>query len=170
MTRVVIAGDRDLTLPGLNGMRVRDGEVEVVGTVPTGREALDLCRTLQPNLVILDLREPGIDGLETTQKIKEIDRSIKVVFLTTSHHPPYVWAVMAAGADAYLYRSTSPSDVLESIRQVMYHETFLSCEVLARFMRWVNDGGETPEDGIQHRFGRGQSSLSLIGSQPSSPS
>ena len=126
MTRVVLAEDQDLTLPGLNGMVVRGGKVEVIGKTRTGREAIALCKTLRPNLVILDLREPGIDGLETTQKIKEIDRSIKVVFLSASHNPPYVWAAMMAGADAYLGRCDCPSRALDSICQALYQDGYLS--------------------------------------------
>jgi len=113
--RVLIADDRLSSRNGLRALLATQLEIEIVGEAADGREAVHLVEQCQPDVVLMDLRMPVIDGLEATRMIKGRWPQVKVIVLTMypSHQPE----ALAAGADAFLVKGCSAEDLLEAILQ-----------------------------------------------------
>ena len=113
--RVLIADDRLSSRNGLRALLATQLEIEIVGEAADGREAVRLVEQCQPDVVLMDLRMPVIDGLEATRTIKGRWPQVKVIVLTMypSHQPE----ALAAGADAFLVKGCSAEDLLEAILQ-----------------------------------------------------
>lgn len=111
--RVLIADDRRATREGLRALLSLYPQVEVVGAVGNGREALRSVLECQPHLVLMDMQMPEMDGVEATRCIKAQCPEVKVVALTI--HPKYHAEALAAGADAFLYKGDSPQALQEAI-------------------------------------------------------
>jgi DNA-binding NarL/FixJ family response regulator len=111
--RVLIADDRQATREGLQALLSLYPQVEVVGAVRNGREALRSVRECQPHLILMDMQMPVMDGVEATRRIKAQWPEVKVVALTI--HPKYRTEVLAAGADAFLYKCDSPQALQDAI-------------------------------------------------------
>ncbi len=118
--RVLIADDRLSSRNGLRALLATQLEIEIVGEAADGREAVHLVEQCQPDVVLMDLRMPVIDGLEATRMIKGRWPQVKVIALTmySSHQSE----ALAAGADVFLVKGCSAEDLLEAILQETQHE------------------------------------------------
>ena len=117
--RVLIADDHQLIAEGIKSALEDSGEFDVVAEARTGTQVLPLIRRTAPDLVLLDLRMPGADGLTTLDRITQDHPSIKVVVLSASTDPQLIQATLAKGASAYVVKSVNPSDLAATLRQVM---------------------------------------------------
>lgn len=120
--RLLIADDHALVRSGLRSMLKREPGFEIVGEAGNGREAVELCRSLGPNLVLMDVRMPEMDGLQATRTIKRERPEIAVLMVTMYDNDNYVLEATKAGAAGYVLKDASRSELLAAVRRAIYGE------------------------------------------------
>ena len=116
MIRVVIADDHGIVRDGLAGVIAAQPDLEVVATAQNGAEAVERCRSLSPEVVLMDLEMPVLDGIEATRLIRDDRPATAVLVLTSFADVRRITAALAAGAAGYLLKDTSAEDVVRGIR------------------------------------------------------
>ena len=141
--RVLLADDHQILRDGIRRGLENAGE-EVVGEARNGEEAVTLARETQPDIVLMDLSMPVLDGVSATRRIIGEFPDIKVVVLTMHDDPPLTRSALEAGASAYLTKGTSFADVLDTLRRVLAGEEVLSPQLAASMLTVVEaeDPGE----------------------------
>lgn len=131
MIRVVVADDQALVRAGFSVLIDSDPDLEVVGVAADGAEAVELARTTRPDVVLMDIRMPVMDGLEATRRILALEDAgaIRVLMLTTFDLDEYVFGALTAGASGFLLKDTPPADLLAGIRTVAAGDALLSPSV-----------------------------------------
>ncbi len=118
MIRLVLVDDQSLIRRGLRALLKTDPELEVVGEAENGKEAIDLVKTLQPDLILMDVRMPVMDGVQSTSEICQSFPQTKVLVLTTFDDREYVNQALQAGASGYLLKDTPFEELTQAIRLV----------------------------------------------------
>ena len=134
-TRLVIADDHELARAGLRAMLTGHRGLEVVGEAANGREALTLCRTLRPDLALIDVRMPGLDGLATCQAIKQDCPATSVILVTIHENPEYLLEAIKAGAAGYVLKDISQRELITSVQQVLRGESILNKDLMIRLLQ-----------------------------------
>lgn len=140
--RVVIVDDQELVRAGLRPLAERDGDISVVAEAADGRSGLSHVRELRPDVVLMDIRMPVMDGIEATRAIVADGalNGVRVLMLTTFDEDENVFAAIRAGAAGYLLKDVSPDDLRAAIRTVAAGDALLSPSVTAAVMRAVAEG------------------------------
>jgi DNA-binding NarL/FixJ family response regulator len=133
-TRILIVDDQALVRGGLRMILDAQPDLEVIGEATDGHEALKQARELAPDLVLMDVRMPELDGLETTRRLLGRDPSPKVVVLTTFDLDDYVYEAIRAGASGFLLKSAPPQQLVAGIRTVMAGDALLAPEITRRLL------------------------------------
>ncbi len=128
-TRVLIVDDHRLILEGLQYVLEKDG-MEVVARATTGRQAMEMARTCEPDVVLLDIRMPDIDGLEALAAIKSSKSDVAVIILTSYRNPEYFYRAIASGAAGFLMKEGAPSQITHAIRTVLAGESIIDRQIL----------------------------------------
>jgi DNA-binding NarL/FixJ family response regulator len=134
MIRVLLADDQGLVRAGFGALLDAEADIDVAGEARDGREAIDLTRSLRPDVVLMDIRMPGLDGLAATREIAA-DRAladVRIVILTTFEIDDYVFEALRAGASGFLVKDTEPVDLIAAVRLVAGGEALLSPSVTRR--------------------------------------
>lgn len=131
---VLIADDHPIVRQGMQMLLETHDDIEVVGVVADGAEAVKLAESWQPNVALLDLNMPKMDGIEATRAIREVSPTTQVVILTSHHEDALVFPAIKAGALSYLLKSASPDGVVEAIRAAGRGEARLHPRVARRLM------------------------------------
>ena len=126
MIRILIADDHDLFRAGLRLLIETQQDMRVIGEAGTGRETLGLCKRVKPDVLLLDLDMPDIDGIEVTQQIVSTQPDIRVLVLTMYDSEDYAMQLTRCGASGYIVKGTSPKDLPEAIRLIMSGEQYIS--------------------------------------------
>jgi DNA-binding NarL/FixJ family response regulator len=131
MIRVLLADDQELVRAGFQALLDAQDEIDVIGAAADGREAVDLARKLKPDVVLMDIRMPVLDGLQATQEIASDPKlnSVRIVILTTFELNEYVFDAIRAGASGFLVKDTKPADLIEAVRVVAGGDALLSPSV-----------------------------------------
>jgi DNA-binding NarL/FixJ family response regulator len=132
--RVAVADDQALVRSGFVVLLRSDPGIEVVGEAANGREAVDLVHLEQPDVVLMDIRMPEMDGLEATREIVARDAGTRVLILTTFDLDEYVYGALRAGASGFLLKDTLPDDLLAAVRVVAEGEALLAPRVTKRLI------------------------------------
>jgi DNA-binding NarL/FixJ family response regulator len=127
--RVLLVDDDDLMRAGLRAVLSTDEMIEVVGEAPNGRYAIDRVKALRPDLVLMDVRMPDLDGIAATAEILAANPEVKVVILTTFEQDDYIFGGLAAGASGFLLKRTRPEDLLAAVHTVAAGDSLLSPSV-----------------------------------------
>ena len=135
LTRLAIVDDHELARASLQNMLSDEPDIELVGEAANGREALLLCSRLRPDLVLMDVRMPEMDGLAATREIKQRYPQISVLMLTMHENPDYLFEALKAGAAGYVLKDASQEVVVEAIRRVREGESPLDTALAARLLR-----------------------------------
>jgi DNA-binding NarL/FixJ family response regulator len=133
--RVIIADDHELSRAGLRSLLAGEHWLDLIGEASNGREALALCRDLNPDLALLDVRMPEMDGLAATRLIKQACPKTSVLIITTHEHYDYLIAALKAGAAGYLLKDITRQELLSAIRRVLRGESILDGEIAARALQ-----------------------------------
>ncbi len=116
MTRIVLADDQGLVRAGFRMILRGEEDLEVVGEAEDGHQAVDLAATVSPDVILMDIRMPGLDGIEATRRITASHPEVRVVVLTTFDLDEYVYAALRAGASAFLLKDAKETQLLAAIR------------------------------------------------------
>jgi DNA-binding NarL/FixJ family response regulator len=145
--RILIAEDHNLVLDGLRDMLSLAPDLEVIGEASSGREALELCRTLRPDLVLMDVRMPEMDGLAATRAIKREHPDIAVLILTMFHNPDYMLEALKVGAAGFILKDTPAPRLINAVRRTSNGESPLDQELAAQLLRRLAEerNPNTPE-------------------------
>lgn len=149
--RIVIVDDQELVRSGLRSLAERDGDITVVGEAGNGRTGLSRVRELLPDVVLMDIRMPELDGIETTRAIVADPQlhHVRVLVLTTFDEDEHVFAAIRGGAAGYLLKDISPQDLRHAIRTVAGGEALLSPQVTARVMQAAAESAPLGDGGSQ---------------------
>lgn len=140
--RVLITDDHKVVRRGLRGFLELDPELEVVGEASNGQEAVDQARRLEPDVVLMDLLMPVMDGIDATAEIRRLMPEVEVVALTSVLEDAAVTGAVRAGAIGYLLKTTEADELCEAIKAAAAGQVRLAPEAAARLMREVR----TPEN------------------------
>src|SRR5205809_6342035 len=144
-TRVLLVDDHELVRQGIGAVLQGSGDIEVVGQARAGREAIEVVRRELPDIVLMDVRMPDMDGLEATRKIKEERSRTAVVMLTMHDNPTYLRDAVRAGAAGYLLKDVSKDELVDAIRQVATGGAFIESQMLQGMLSEMKpQGGVAP--------------------------
>lgn len=132
MTRVLIADDDDLMRAGLAELLSGDPEIEIVGEASTGREAVERARRLAPDVVLMDVRMPDLDGIAATRELASAVPDTRVLILTTFEQDDYIFGGLRAGASGFLLKRTRPEELLAAVHTIAAGDSLLSPSVTRR--------------------------------------
>jgi len=134
MIRVVIADDQALLRGGFRMILESQQDIEVIGEAADGREALEQSRALSPDVVLMDIRMPELDGLEATRQLVGADHAPRVLILTTFDLDEYVYEAMKAGASGFLLKEVRPEQLADAVRVVAAGETLVAPAITRRLI------------------------------------
>jgi len=143
LKRLLIADDHDLVRRGLRGLLRREPDLEIVGEARDGREAVELGLSLVPDLILMDVRMPGMDGLEATREIKSERPEIGILMVTMHDDPDYMLEAIKSGAAGYVLKDTSWMDLTTSVRRALSGDFPMDPDVAARLLQRL--ARETPQ-------------------------
>ena len=132
MTRVLIVDDDDLMRAGLRELLANDPSIEVAGEASTGREAVDAARRLSPDVVLMDVRMPDLDGIAATRELAQVAPDSRVLILTTFEQNDYIFPSLRAGASGFLLKRTRPEDLIAAVHTIAVGDSLLSPSVTRR--------------------------------------
>ncbi|MFI7669273.1 response regulator [Nocardia sp. NPDC049526] len=137
---VLVADDQALVRTGLRMILEARADIRVVGEAGDGEEAVRLAAQTLPDIVLMDLRMPGVDGVQATQRLSAFQRRPSVIILTTFDEDELLYAALRAGAGGFLLKDTRPAELVEAIRVVASGEALLAPRVTRRLLdRFVAD-------------------------------
>ena len=136
MIRVLLADDQALIRAGFRVLLEAAADLEVVGEAVDGQQAVELARKERADVVLMDIRMPGVDGLEATRRIAADEdlAGVKVIILTTFESDEYVFQAIRCGASGFLVKDTEPADLLQAVRVVARGDALLSPSVTRRLI------------------------------------
>ena len=138
--RVLVADDHPAFRAGLQLMLADAPDLEVVGLAENGDQAVELAEPLRPDVVVMDLRMPGLDGIGATRRLLELDPAVGVVVLTMFEDDDSVFAAMRAGARGYLLKGAEQDEILRAIRAVAAGEVLLGPSIARRVIEHFSSG------------------------------
>ena len=127
--RVLLVDDDDLMRAGLTAVLSSDETIDVVGEAPDGRTAVDRAIELRPDVVLMDVRMPGLDGIAATRELLAVSPDVRVVVLTTFEQDDYIFGALSAGASGFLLKRTRPEELIAAIHTVAAGDSLLSPSV-----------------------------------------
>ena len=150
MIRVLIADDQALVRGGFRMILDAQKDIEVVGEAGDGREAIETARELEPDVVLMDIRMPEVDGLEATRRLLAADGRPRVLILTTFDADEYVYEAMKAGASGFLLKDVRPEQLADAVRVVAAGDALLAPAIIRRlveqFVRRPPPGSAKPPE------------------------
>jgi DNA-binding NarL/FixJ family response regulator len=127
--RVLLVDDDDLMRAGLTAVLSSDETIDVVGEAPDGRAAVERAIELRPDVVLMDVRMPGLDGIAATRELLAVCPDVRVVVLTTFEQDDYIFGALSAGASGFLLKRTRPEELIAAIHTVAAGDSLLSPSV-----------------------------------------
>ena len=146
--KVLLVDDHKIVREGLRALLEEEGDIEVVGEAGDGLEAIDLVSECLPDIVVMDISMPGLDGVEATRRIRAREPGVKVVALSVHAEKQFVAGMLRAGASGYLLKTEAARDLMQAIRTVRAGGRYVSAELIdpgiEGFVQQLIDEGEPP--------------------------
>ncbi len=136
--KLLIADDHDLVREGTRAMLEREPDIEVIGEAENGREALELCSGSCPDLVLMDIRMPAMDGLEATRRVKQACPETSVLIMTSHENPDYLLEAVRVGAAGYILKESTKRELLSVVRNVLAGESVLDHNLAMRLIKHLS--------------------------------
>jgi len=162
---VLLADDHTVVRQGLRTLLAVEPDIEVVGEAENGRQAVQLARQLQPDVIVMDIAMPHLNGLEATRQIISEKASAKLLILSSYADSEYVHQLTVAGAAGYLIKQTAAADLIDAVREVHRGNAFFSPVVLKRLLEYYREScakGRPLEQPGEHLTSREQEVLQLV--------
>ena len=160
--RVLIAEDHPLFREGMRGRLERVADVAVAGEAASGDEAVELAKKLEPQVVLMDIKMPGLNGIEATREILQVSPQIGVLMLTMFEDDDSVFAAMRAGAKGYLLKDSGGEGVVHAIRAVASGEAVFGAGVAERIIGFFSAPRAAPQRAFPELTEREEEVLSLV--------
>ncbi|GAA1389563.1 response regulator transcription factor [Luteococcus peritonei] len=148
MTRLLVVDDDTFVLAGIRSMLAEQPDLEIVGTASDGQEAIDQVRLGTPDVVLMDLRMPGMNGIEATRAIKRQPHGPRVLVLTTWDTDDMIREALTAGADGFLLKDTSPDELAAAIRRTHAGEPTLAPAITPRLVAAYTNGARARRESL----------------------
>jgi two-component system response regulator NreC len=145
MIRVLLADDHAVLRGGLKALLSLEPDLDVVGEAATGEAAVERVRALRPDVVVMDLAMPGMDGLEATREVMALELGTRVLVLSSQAEEEYLLPVLEAGGSGYVRKTDADSDLIEAIRTVARGEVFLYPSATKLLLRRYRDAEQRGE-------------------------
>ncbi|MDR7418726.1 MAG: response regulator transcription factor [Armatimonadota bacterium] len=149
--RILLADDHALFRRGLASLLAHRDDLEVVGEAGSGEEAIERARELMPDVILMDVRMPGVNGLEATRRLKEEMPYLKIVILTVSEDEEDLFAALKHGAQGYLLKNIDPDELIANIHQVQRGEAPLAPSMAAKILREFSGPAVKPGPALTQR-------------------
>ena len=161
--RVLIADDHGVVREGLRAVLGSEPDMEVVGEAATGKEVVERAAELRPDVILMDIQMPGMNGIEATRRIIEANQEIGVIILTMYEDDDSVFSAMRAGARGYVLKGAHPSEILKVLRAVADGEAYFGTEIAKRLMNFFSaPKPASPEEAFPELSSREREILDLI--------
>ncbi|GAB1259852.1 response regulator [Aurantivibrio plasticivorans] len=153
LTKILVVDDHDLVRMGISRMLQDVDGFDVVGEAKSGEEALQLARTLSPKVVLMDVKMPGMGGLEATKKLLQLDPEIKIIAVTACDDDLYPERLMKAGAMGYMTKGAQLDEMISAIGSVCLGKPYMSNSVAQQLAmkNFSNQGASTPFEALSER-------------------
>jgi DNA-binding NarL/FixJ family response regulator len=148
VTRVLIGDDDDLMRAGLAELLTADPDIDIVGQAATGRQAVERARRLAPDVVLMDVRMPDLDGIAATRELSKTAPGSKVLILTTFEQDDYIFGALRAGASGFLLKRTRPEELIAAVHTIAAGDSLLSPSVTRRV---IDRMAQQPTPEFTHR-------------------
>ena len=155
-TRVLVVDDDPLVRSALSLMLGGQADLEVIGEAGDGRQGVDLARSLLPDVILMDIRMPVLNGLDATRELHARPEPPRIIILTTFDADEHVFGALEAGADGFLLKDTPPAEIVAAIRRVTAGDPMLSPSVTRTLIERVRT------DGTEHRSARAEGRLAKL--------
>lgn len=163
MTTILLADDQELVRTGLRMILTAEDDLEVVGEAADGHEAVDLAGSLRPDVVLMDVRMPGLDGIEATRRIMATELETRVVMLTTFDRSQLVYDSLLAGASGFLLKDAPSQQLVAGVRAIARGEELLAPSITRRLIEeFTRAGRDDPPRGYHQLTEREAEVLTLI--------
>lgn len=152
MINVLLVDDHDLVRIGIRRLLADVTGIKVIGEAKSGEEAVRMARETRPHVILMDVKMPGIGGLEATRKVLRTDPDIKVIAVTVYGEEPFPSRLLQAGAAGYITKGSSLDEMVQAIRTVHAGQRYLSPEVAHQLaLKHLSDKDESPFDSLSER-------------------
>ena len=160
--RLVIADDHELARAGLRAMLTEQRGFELVGEASNGQEALQLCRRLQPDLALIDVRMPEMDGLTTCRAIKQECPATSVILITVYEKSEYLIEALRAGAAGFVLKDVSQRELITTVQKVLHGESIWNQELMADLLQLLASEPRAQEESLPQLSPREREVLQLL--------
>ena len=152
MIKVLLVDDHELVRMGIRSLLEDVTGIDVVGEASSGEEAVQMVKKLHPHVVLMDVKMPGMGGLEAIKRILRVDETTKVLAVTVYGEEPYPSRVLQAGAVGYLTKGADMQEMVQAIKTVSAGKRYISPEVAQQLaLKHLNDEKDSPFDGLSER-------------------
>ncbi|MEW5931007.1 MAG: response regulator transcription factor [Gemmatimonadota bacterium] len=159
--RVLLADDHAVLRGGLRALLSLEPDMDVVGEVSTGEEAIERVRALRPHVVVMDLAMPGMGGMEATRQVTALNLGTRVLILTSHAEEEYLLPVLEAGASGYVQKTSADKDLILAVRTVARDEVFLYPSATRLLLRGYKTAGHGEDDPLHDLSEREREVLKL---------
>lgn len=160
--RVLVVDDHAILRDGIRSLLERQDDMTVIGEAANGQEALEQIAGLHPDIVLMDINMPGMNGLEATRHVKTLYPHVKILILTQHDSQEYISPLLQAGASGYVLKRSGGREVVNAIRQVFEQGAYLEPRVARQVLNQYSNGERTREQGIESLTEREHEVLRLI--------
>jgi two-component system response regulator NreC len=160
--KVLLAEDHTIVRKGLRSLLDAETEIKVVGEAEDGRQAIEQVQRLLPDVVLMDITMPVLNGLEATRQIKKLFPQVKVLVLTVHSTEEYIFQILRAGASGYVVKQAAVSELVQAIQTVYQGDSFLSSSISRRVVEEYGRRAEAMEDKYDKLTDREREVLQLV--------